>query len=83
MWVTLLPDHEPDAHADMGIIVGPPDISSLGYSEDLTRRLHNALVERDILTWADFRRNRTLVLGALKDALRVDISALEGLYHEA
>lgn len=79
-WVTLIPDDAPDSHASMGIIIGPPDLSSLEYPEPVAIRLHNALVDRDVLTWDDFRRNRQVVQGALKWALRADIQALEAIY---
>lgn len=80
IWITSIPDDAPDRHASMGIPIGPPDLSELDLPEDLAIRLHNALVERDILTWRDFRRNRQAVLGAVKWALRADIQALEQLY---
>ncbi|MEE8360815.1 MAG: hypothetical protein V3R71_01605 [Gemmatimonadales bacterium] len=80
IWITSIPDDAPNGHASMGLIVGPPDLSALELPEPLAIRLHNALVERDILTWHDFRRNRAAVLGALKWALKADIQALEILY---
>ena len=80
IWVTSIPDDAPDRHASMGVPVGPPDISGLELPEPLAVRLHNALVERDILTWRQFRRNRQAVLGALKWALRADIQGLEAIY---
>lgn len=80
IWITSIPDDAPERHASMGLAIGPPDLSELDLPEDLSIRLHNALVERDILTWEQFRRNRKAVLGALKWALRADIQRLEQLY---
>ena len=80
VWITSIPDDAPNSHASMGLPIGPPDLSTLELPEELATRLHNALVERNILTWDQFRRNRTAVLGALKWALRADIQRLETLY---
>ena len=82
IWITSIPDGAPDSHASMGLPVGPPDLSKLELPEPLAVRLHNALVDRNVLTWRDFRRNRAAVLAALKWALGADIQRLERLYHD-
>lgn len=83
VWVTTVPDDAPDSHAQIGIPYGPPDLAGMGLPDDVSIRLHNALVDHDVLTFADFKKKRGAVLVAIRTALQIDIQALEALYFQS
>lgn len=82
-WVVVLPDDKPISDAAMGIPVGPPSMEPLGLPEEIEVRLHNALVDRGLLTERDFKTRRSHVMGALQTALKVDIVRVAALYAAA
>lgn len=79
-WVTEIPNDAPDSHANMGIVVGPPEIAVDGWPEDLCIRVQNALVDRGILTWDDFRRRRKEAVGAVNGSLGSMVTKVETIY---
>ena len=81
-WVTEIPNDAPDSHADMGIPVGPPEIVGEGWPDELCVRVQNALVDRGIITWQDFRRRRKEAVGAVNSALGSMVTRVERLYHD-
>lgn len=56
---SLLRDNDPVAVAQYGIPQNPPDIS--GILERAKTDLHNALVEKDLLTWNDVQKNENMI----------------------
>lgn len=77
-----VPDRATENTWGQGIVIGPPDLSSLGLGEDLTTRLHNELYHRGIIRRTDARRNRAEVHAALMSALRVDADYVINLFEE-
>lgn len=76
----LLPDDAPDSNAPMGIVIGPPDLSSLKLPKEIEIRLHNNLYDRGILTKEQAVSRRLEVFAAWQHALRVDVGAIVDLY---
>lgn len=66
---------------DMVIPIGPPDgvVDSLGLPEPFATRLHNCLHARGVLTLRDASKPNIL-LGALQDALSLDVQRLNEAY---
>ncbi len=79
---TAIPADAPDSHADMGVPIGPPDLSAIEVPEDYSVQLQNALLERGILTYRDFRKKPMVVRGALNHVLKAQIRQLEAIYRE-
>ena len=77
-----VPDGAPEKTWGQGILLGPPDLSSLGLREDLTTRLHNELFNRGIIRRSDARARRADVYAALMATLRVDAESIITLYEE-
>ena len=69
---TLIRDTDPDSAAERGIPADPPDVLQLDW-DSLPAKLHNALVDRGLYTWADVQRSRDGLTGAILDVLRVDL----------
>jgi hypothetical protein len=61
-----------------GIIVGPPDLTSLGLPGEFQQRLHNELFNRGLITRRDVRQQD--VFGALQAAFKVDAGLIVDLY---
>ena len=80
VFVTAIPEAAPDTHADIGVPIGPPDLSTLKLPDDWTVRLQNALVAHGILTYEDYRRNPMAVRGAINSAMREQLRELEAIY---
>lgn len=78
-----VPDNAPESTWQYGIRVGPPDLSSLGLSDEMTKRLSNELFVRGLITERDVQRKSQDVFGALQAALKVDIATIQTLYSEA
>ena len=78
----IVPDGAPEKTWGAGIIIGPPDLSSLGLGEEVTTRLHNELFNRGILRRSDVRFRRPEVHAALMAALRIDADRIITLYEE-
>lgn len=70
--VRVVPENAPETTWNAGVMVGPPDLSSLGFNEEVTTRLHNELFNRGIIRRLDAKFKRSEVHAALMSALRVD-----------
>lgn len=79
----LIPVGAPDDHAENGLVLGPPDLSSLNLPLDVAIRLHNALEGRGIITARDAERNPEEIRRALHAALKVSTQAVQGIYLSA
>lgn len=79
----IVPDGAEPSTWPYGVIVGPPDLSSLGLPEEQERRLHNELHARGLITLRDVRRSMQSVQGAIQAALRVDAQLIVQAYEEA
>lgn len=80
--IVQVPEGTPENRYAQGIVVGPPDLSTLGLSEEVTTRLHNELFHRGIVRRGDARMRRPEVHAALVAALRVDVEHIVNLYEE-
>lgn len=78
----LVPDGAPPATWGAGIQVGPPDLSALGLSKEVTDRLHMELFARGIIRKDDARYHRAEVHAALMAALQVDAGRIIEIYEE-
>jgi len=67
---------------EMHIILGPPEglVESLDLPEPFATRLHNTLCERGLLTYKDVTGKQKVLLGALQEALNVDVQKLAEAY---
>lgn len=81
-FVMLVPEGAPQNTWGAGIVVGPPDLTDLGLSEEVTTRLHNELFARGIIRRDDARFHRAEVHAALQSALRIDAERIVQLYEE-
>lgn len=81
-WMVLLPDGVPDAHAHMGLPIGPPSVESLGLPPEAAVRLHNQLFERRIFTARQARGDVAGILAAVRAALRVSAEDVIALYEQ-
>lgn len=80
--VRTVPDAAPEATWAGGVIIGPPDLSELELSQEVTTRLHNELYNRGIIRRGDARARRPEVHAALMAALRVDSERIIQLFEE-
>lgn len=64
----------------LGIVIGPPDLTSLGLSEDQTRSLHQELFRRNLITLEDVRKRPHEIQGALQAVLKADAIKIINLY---
>lgn len=78
----LLPDNVSDDEAEMGIRVGPPDLSDLGLPKALEVRLNNVLFDRGLFTKRDIRRRGSELIGVWQAVLSMDIQRLQAVYEE-
>lgn len=78
-WTVLVPEGHPE-QAEMGMVLGPPDTSSMGLPEDIAVRLHNELQDRGLLTRDDLRHRERELQAALQAALRLNVQRLMGAY---
>jgi hypothetical protein len=82
-FVVRIPDDAPLEHAKWGVRVGPPELDGLGLPLELQVRLHNELWARGLLTYGDIRQRRGEVASALREALKLGVGQLEGVYWNA
>ena len=80
--IMKVPDGAPEKMWGAGILVGPPDLTPLGLSKEVTTKLHNELFNRGIIDRASARRSRPEVHAALMAALRIDAERIIDLYEE-
>ena len=79
-WAVKVPEGEED-NANMGIPIGPPDLSELGLPIDVEVRLHNQLYNRGLFTLRDIRgRRQNEIFAAIQSALNVDVSKVTSLF---
>jgi hypothetical protein len=71
-FLVMLPDSAPDEHIEHGIVLGPPDLTTLDLPRGMEVRLHNMLYERGLIVRRDFERRPQEVVAALQAAFRVD-----------
>jgi hypothetical protein len=83
MYRVLLPDGANDDEAQMGIIVGPPDLDSLGLPERMQTELHNRLFLQGVFTLKDTRARRGDVIAALQGTLKLDAERIIQCYRDA
>jgi hypothetical protein len=81
-WMVELPDDVPDDEASMGVRIGPPDLSGLGFPQETMKRLHNQLFDRGLITAEDVQKQASSVFGAIQTAYRADVVAVMNLYLE-
>lgn len=72
-------DAEPDEYV-RGIIIGPPDLSMLGLSQEIEDRLHHELFVRGFITKKDTLRKREEILAALQSALILTVDTIVEAY---
>jgi hypothetical protein len=78
-FVVLVPSGR-EGNPELGIPVGPPDLSSLDLPLDVEVRLNNQLFQRGLLTLADVRRHTGDVAAAIQATLRIDVASVTALY---
>jgi len=72
----LLRDTDPDhAAPTIGIPQDPPDLDRIDW-EEVKRKLHNRLVERELITWLDVQRSQNGVTSSILDVLRREVVML-------
>ena len=76
--VVLIP--EESDQAEMGIPVGPPDLTELGLPLELEVRLNNELANRGILTAVDALKNRVEISLAIQSVLKLDADRIINVY---
>lgn len=76
----IVPDNADPSMWQYGIVVGPPDLASLGLPPSIEVRLHQELFVRGLITRADVRLRGSELVAALQTALKVDAQVLAGLY---
>lgn len=77
----LMPDDAPESHARYGVIVGPQvDLSFLKLPQEVATRIHNALFDRNILTYEDARSRLLEVRSAVQAALGSTVEAVIEAY---
>lgn len=76
---SLILDSDPDYKAPEGVLQDPPDVRQLDWDE-IQRDLHNALVERGLLTWTDVQREQNGLSGAISAVMK---NRIVRLYREA
>lgn len=79
-FVVMVPEDAPPEHARMGIPVGPPSLSALGWPIDVEVALHNQLHARGILTRTDAMARPQEVQAAIQRALRLDVQRVQELF---
>jgi len=78
IFITQLPEGVPDSQAEIGIPVGPPDLTELHLPIETEVRLNNALVRRELIEAKDASVER--IREALMAALKVDAQRIALLY---
>jgi hypothetical protein len=69
-------DHDSEEVArETGVVHEPPDLSEIDW-EGVQRDLHNLLVQRGLITWADVQKHDNELLSAVKTVMKRQIIAL-------
>lgn len=77
-----VPDDSEESLWQYGVVLGPPDLSSLGLPPSIEVRLHNELHLRGLISKKDLIRRMPDVAAALATALKVDAQRIAELYEE-
>lgn len=77
-----VPDDADEKTWVAGVLIGPPDLTSLGLGEEVTTKLHNELYNRGIIRRSDAKTRRSEVHAALMASLRIDADRIISLYEE-
>lgn len=75
-----VPDEAEEHLWQYGVVLGPPDLSSLGLPPSIEVRLHNELHVRGLITKADLARRTPDVVAAIQTALKLDAQRVIDLY---
>lgn len=76
-----VPDEAAEELWQYGIVLGPPDLSSLGLPPSIEVRLHNELHVRGLITREDLaRRSPADIVAAIQSALKLDAQGVIALY---
>lgn len=78
--LVLLPDSESEENAEIGVPVGPPDLSELDLPTELEIKLNNELFNRGILTAQDALRRRSEISAAIQYVLKLDTERIINIY---
>lgn len=70
--VSWVRDDDPDDMAPQGIPAGPPDLSKMDW-EEVGKKINNALIDRDLLTWKDVQQQQNGVTNVITSVLRQEI----------
>lgn len=77
-----VPDDALEESWQYGVVIGPPDLSSLDLPPSIEVRLHNELYIRGLITKQDIVRRMPDVTAALQYALAIDAQRIAELYEE-
>lgn len=80
-YIVSVPEDTEPYEYHMGIIVGPPDLSSLELTPAQEARLHNELFVRGFITKKDVLRNREELIAALQSALILSVEKIVECYN--
>lgn len=75
-----VPDEAAEELWQYGIVLGPPDLSSLGLPPSIEVRLHNELHVRGLIQKKDLDRRTPDVVAAIQAALKLDALCVIALY---
>jgi hypothetical protein len=78
----LIPEGAPDSDADHGLVLGPPDLTSLGYPLDIEVRLHNGLEGRGIITAQDAIARPDEIQRAIQSAFKASAQQVQTVFLE-
>lgn len=76
---SLVLDTDPDYKAPEGMLQDPPDTRQVDW-DAVERELHNALIERGLITWLDVQREQNGITSAVVAVLK---NRIVRLYREA
>lgn len=80
-YIVSVPENSEPVSYHMGIIIGPPDLSLLGLTEEQEARLHMELYVRGFITKKDVLKNREELIAALQAALTLSVERIVECYH--
>lgn len=75
-----LPSRANNDSAPRGILVGPPDLSTLRLPEDIEVKLSNELASRGLFQYSDISRHRDQAQAAILASIRLDVDLLMAAY---
>lgn len=77
-YMVSVPDDEEDY--TRGLIIGPPDLSTLDLPEEVEIRLNNELFVRGLISRKDVFKRRNEVFAAWQSALSVNVDQILRMY---